>query len=132
MSPEFPAFALSDEHVALRESVRALAEEKIAPHAAEVDELARFPQEVHDALVKAHLHAVHIPGPEGAQRDAACPADRSPDSDQQGAGMCAETAVRTAFRRGAPGTLARARIVLVRDARRAAIKVAWQMPGGTG
>jgi alkylation response protein AidB-like acyl-CoA dehydrogenase len=61
MSVDFPAYALSDEHVALRESVRALAEEKIAPHAAEVDELAKFPQEAHDALVKADLHAVHVP-----------------------------------------------------------------------
>src|SRR5262249_16932168 len=43
------------------ESVRALAEEKIAPHAAKVDEAAEFPQEAHDALVKADLHAVHIP-----------------------------------------------------------------------
>ena len=61
MSPEFPAFALSEEHVALRESVRALAEEKIAPHAARVDEKSEFPQEALDALVKADLHAVHIP-----------------------------------------------------------------------
>jgi alkylation response protein AidB-like acyl-CoA dehydrogenase len=41
--------------------VRALAEEKIAPHAARVDEKSEFPQEAHDALVKADLHAVHIP-----------------------------------------------------------------------
>ncbi|MBO0825317.1 MAG: acyl-CoA dehydrogenase family protein [Actinobacteria bacterium] len=61
MSSEFPAFALSQEHEALRESVRALAEEKIAPHAARVDEAAEFPQEAHDALVKADLHAIHIP-----------------------------------------------------------------------
>ncbi len=61
MSHDFPAFALSEEHEALRESVRALAEEKIAPHAAKVDEAAEFPQEAHDALVKADLHAVHIP-----------------------------------------------------------------------
>jgi alkylation response protein AidB-like acyl-CoA dehydrogenase len=61
MSVDFPAYALSDEHVALRESVRALAEEKIGPYAAEVDEQARFPQEAHDALVKADLHAVHVP-----------------------------------------------------------------------
>jgi alkylation response protein AidB-like acyl-CoA dehydrogenase len=61
MSHDFPAFALSDEHEALRESVRALAEEKIAPHAAKVDEAAVFPQEALDALVKADLHAVHIP-----------------------------------------------------------------------
>jgi alkylation response protein AidB-like acyl-CoA dehydrogenase len=61
MSLEFPAFALSPEHDALRESVRALAEEKIAPHAAQVDQASEFPQEAHDALVKADLHAVHIP-----------------------------------------------------------------------
>src|SRR3984893_8183834 len=61
MSLEFPAFALSPEHDALRESVRALADEKIAPHAAKVDQAAEFPQEAHDALVKAELHAVHIP-----------------------------------------------------------------------
>jgi len=61
MSHDFPAFALSEEHDALRESVRALAEEKIAPHAAKVDEAARFPHEAHDALVKADLHAIHIP-----------------------------------------------------------------------
>jgi alkylation response protein AidB-like acyl-CoA dehydrogenase len=61
MSLEFPAFALSPEHDALRESVRALADEKIAPHAAKVDQAAEFPQEAHDALVKSDLHAVHIP-----------------------------------------------------------------------
>ncbi len=61
MSLEFPAFALSAEHDALRESVRALADEKIAPHAAKVDQYAEFPQEAHDALVKADLHAIHIP-----------------------------------------------------------------------
>jgi len=75
MSADFPAYALSDEHVALRESVRALAEEKIAPYAAKVDESAQFPQEAHDALVKADLHAVHIPeeyGGSGADALATC------------------------------------------------------------
>jgi alkylation response protein AidB-like acyl-CoA dehydrogenase len=61
MSLDFPAFALSPEHEALRESVRALADEKIAPNAARVDQSAEFPQEAHDALVKADLHAIHIP-----------------------------------------------------------------------
>jgi alkylation response protein AidB-like acyl-CoA dehydrogenase len=61
MSLDFPAFALSPEHDALRESVRALADEKIAPYAAKVDQSAEFPQEAHDALVKAGMHAVHIP-----------------------------------------------------------------------
>ena len=45
----------------LREAVRRLAEDKIAPHAAEVDETGEFPQDVYDALRKADLHAVHIP-----------------------------------------------------------------------
>ncbi|MGI9008780.1 MAG: acyl-CoA dehydrogenase family protein [Streptosporangiaceae bacterium] len=61
MSSDFTAFALSEEHEALRDSVRQLAEDKIAPYAAEVDEQARYPQEAHDALVKADLQAVHIP-----------------------------------------------------------------------
>src|SRR5215470_13173449 len=61
MSPEFPAFALSEEHEALRESVRALADDKIAPRAAEVDQSGEFPWDVHDALAKAELTGVHIP-----------------------------------------------------------------------
>jgi alkylation response protein AidB-like acyl-CoA dehydrogenase len=61
MSTDIAAYALSEEHQALRESVRQLAEDKIAPYAAEVDQQSRFPQEAHDALVKADLHAVHIP-----------------------------------------------------------------------
>src|SRR5215472_11407010 len=71
MSLESPAFALSPEHEALRESVRALADEKIAPYAAKVDQAAEFPQEAHDALVKAGMHAVHIPEAyDGAGADA--------------------------------------------------------------
>jgi alkylation response protein AidB-like acyl-CoA dehydrogenase len=60
-APDFGAYRLSDEHVMLREAVRQLAEDKIAPYAAEVDEDARFPQEAHDALAQAGFHAVHIP-----------------------------------------------------------------------
>ncbi|MEU1298254.1 acyl-CoA dehydrogenase family protein, partial [Streptomyces sp. NPDC005840] len=51
----------SEEHDMLRDAVRALAEAKIAPFAAAVDEEARFPQEAHDALVANDLHAVHVP-----------------------------------------------------------------------
>jgi alkylation response protein AidB-like acyl-CoA dehydrogenase len=65
MSPDFTAYALSPEHEALRESVRQLAEDKIAPHATEVDQEPRYPQEAQDALVKADLHAVHIPAEYG-------------------------------------------------------------------
>src|ERR1051325_5744825 len=45
----------------LRDPIRALAEAKIAPFAAAVDEEARFPQEALDALVANDLHAVHVP-----------------------------------------------------------------------
>ena len=61
MSPEVTVYALSEEQEALRESVRQLADDKIAPYAAEVDRESRFPQEALDALVKADLQAVHIP-----------------------------------------------------------------------
>jgi alkylation response protein AidB-like acyl-CoA dehydrogenase len=61
MSQGFPAFELPEEHQALRASVRALAEDKIAPRAAEVDATAEFPWDVHEALAKAELTAVHIP-----------------------------------------------------------------------
>ncbi|MBV9854473.1 MAG: acyl-CoA dehydrogenase family protein [Streptosporangiaceae bacterium] len=61
MTEDFPAFALSEEQQALREAVRALADDKIAPRAAEVDRTAEFPWDVYEALVKADFHAVHIP-----------------------------------------------------------------------
>ncbi|GAA1809934.1 acyl-CoA dehydrogenase family protein [Actinomadura chokoriensis] len=61
MSSDFPTYAPSEEHELLRRTVRELAEAKIAPFAAEVDEESRFPQEALDALVAADLHAVHVP-----------------------------------------------------------------------
>jgi alkylation response protein AidB-like acyl-CoA dehydrogenase len=61
MSELSGAFALAEEHVAMRAAVRDLAENKIAPRAAEIDETGEFPWDVYDALVKADLQAVHIP-----------------------------------------------------------------------
>ncbi|WP_431982895.1 acyl-CoA dehydrogenase [Streptomyces qinglanensis] len=61
MASDFDLYRPSEEHEMLRDSVRALAEAKIAPHAAEVDEEARFPEEARDALVANDLHAVHVP-----------------------------------------------------------------------
>jgi alkylation response protein AidB-like acyl-CoA dehydrogenase len=58
---DFPLYALSEEHQAVREAVRALCDAKIAPHAAEVDEEARYPQEAADALLAADFHAPHVP-----------------------------------------------------------------------
>ena len=63
------SYTLSEEHEALRETARQVAEAKIAPFAAEVDAAARFPREALDALTGAGLHATHIPeeyGGEGA------------------------------------------------------------------
>ena len=69
-----PAYAPSEEHELLRQTVRDLAEAKIAPAAADVDATGRFPQEALDALTGADLHAAHIPesyGGEGADALAA-------------------------------------------------------------
>ena len=62
-------YKLPDEYEALRETVRALADKKIAPYAHDVDANARFPQEAADALQSAGLAAAHVPteyGGEGA------------------------------------------------------------------
>ena len=61
MNADFETYRLADEHEMLRASVRQLAEDKIAPRAAETDEKAEFPWDVYEALRKAELHAVHIP-----------------------------------------------------------------------
>ncbi|HEY3868028.1 MAG TPA: acyl-CoA dehydrogenase family protein [Actinocrinis sp.] len=72
---EFDLFAVREEHDLLRQSVRALVETKIAPFAAAVDHDARYPQEAHDALHAADMHAIHIPeayGGAGADALATC------------------------------------------------------------
>ena len=56
----FDAFSLSDDHRDLQRAVRAVCEDKVAPHAAEVDEKGEFPQAAYDALRAADFHAPHI------------------------------------------------------------------------
>ncbi len=58
---------IPDEYRELRQSVRALAEKKIAPFAHDVDEQARFPQEAWDALISADLFAAHVESTFGGQ-----------------------------------------------------------------
>jgi alkylation response protein AidB-like acyl-CoA dehydrogenase len=72
MSAEaYPMFALSEEHRAIRAAVRAVCDDKVAPHAAEVDEASEFPQAAYDALRAADFHAPHIPEEyDGAGADA--------------------------------------------------------------
>ncbi|MEU6265045.1 acyl-CoA dehydrogenase [Saccharopolyspora shandongensis] len=75
MDPSFGTYQLAEEHEALREAVRALAEKEIAPHAAEVDEQERYPHEARDALTKAGFAAVHVPeayNGQGADSVATC------------------------------------------------------------
>jgi acyl-CoA dehydrogenase len=57
---DFPFFTISEDHEELREAIRNIAEDKIAPHAAEVDETSTFPQAAYDALVASDFHAPHI------------------------------------------------------------------------
>jgi alkylation response protein AidB-like acyl-CoA dehydrogenase len=61
VNPGFDLYTLPEEHQLLRKTVREVADDKIAPRAAEIDEAAEFPWDVHDALVAADLHAVHVP-----------------------------------------------------------------------
>ncbi|MDN5769227.1 MAG: acyl-CoA dehydrogenase family protein, partial [Humibacillus sp.] len=57
---DFDLFRINEDHEALREAVRAVSEDKIAPYAAAVDEDARYPQEAHDALVASDFFAPHV------------------------------------------------------------------------
>ena len=59
-SKDFDLFTTSQDHEELRQAVRNVAEDKIAPHAAEADESASFPQAAYDALVASDFHAPHI------------------------------------------------------------------------
>ena len=71
----FDVFQLPEEHDELRTAIRALAEKEIAPHAAAVDEEARFPHEALDALNASGFNAIHVPdefGGQGADSVAAC------------------------------------------------------------
>ncbi|MFC5176135.1 acyl-CoA dehydrogenase family protein [Nocardioides taihuensis] len=58
---DFPLFALSEEHQAVREAVRDLCDAKVAPYAAAVDEEARYPREAAEALQSVDFHAPHVP-----------------------------------------------------------------------
>jgi alkylation response protein AidB-like acyl-CoA dehydrogenase len=62
-----PGFMLSEEHEAFRATVRAFAERDVAPHAAVADQTGEFPEQAHAALVRAKLHAPHIPAAYGGE-----------------------------------------------------------------
>ena len=71
----FSLYALPEEHELLRQSVRELCEDKIKPRAAEIDESAEYPWDVHQAMKDADLLAIHVPqeyGGAGADKIAHC------------------------------------------------------------
>jgi alkylation response protein AidB-like acyl-CoA dehydrogenase len=61
VNAQFDLYQLSEEHQMLRSALRQLADDKIAPRAAETDESAEFPKDVYEALVASGFHAPHIP-----------------------------------------------------------------------
>jgi alkylation response protein AidB-like acyl-CoA dehydrogenase len=72
---DFDLFRIGEDHEALRDAVRTLARDKIAVHAAEVDETEAFPRDAYQALVAGDFHAPHIPqeyGGVGADALATC------------------------------------------------------------
>ena len=74
-NPDFDLFQLPEEHLALRKAIRALALKEIEPHAADVDERSRFPEEALKALTTSGFNAIHVPeqyGGQGADSVAAC------------------------------------------------------------
>ncbi|MCZ2817092.1 acyl-CoA dehydrogenase family protein [Modestobacter sp. VKM Ac-2984] len=75
MSNNAVPYGLTEEHEAVREAVREIAEREIAPFAAEVDAESRYPVEAQKALTAAGFHATHVPeayGGEGADAIATC------------------------------------------------------------
>ncbi|MBK5307362.1 MAG: acyl-CoA dehydrogenase family protein [Frankiaceae bacterium] len=67
----YDVYSLTEEHQLLRKAVRELAEDKIAPRAAAIDEAAEYPWDVHEVLKSADLLAIHVPeqyGGAGADR----------------------------------------------------------------
>ena len=72
---EYPMYALSEEHQAIREAVRAVCDAKVAPHAAEVDEPASSRRRRTTRCVAADFAAPHIAeeyGGAGADALATC------------------------------------------------------------
>ena len=68
-------YRLPEEHRELQQAVRALAQDKIAPRAAEIDETGQFPWDVYEALAARGFHAIHIPeeyGGSGGDNLASC------------------------------------------------------------
>src|SRR4051794_8485375 len=60
-APLAPTYRLTDDQAALRDAVRVLAEERIAPRAAEIDRTAEFPWDVKEILASHDILALPYP-----------------------------------------------------------------------
>src|SRR5262245_66300523 len=58
---DFDLYELPDEYHALRSAIREIAEERIAPNAAEADETSQFPEASHEALRQTDCTAPQLP-----------------------------------------------------------------------
>ncbi len=72
-NPKFDVYRLPDEHRMLREAVRALADDKIAPRAAKIDETRRVAYDILDALVRAGYMRCTSPRSMAAQEQTPSP-----------------------------------------------------------
>ncbi|WP_018348002.1 acyl-CoA dehydrogenase family protein [Longispora albida] len=61
----FDVYQLPEEHLAIREAVREVCADKVAPHAAAADANSEFPQASYDALRASDFHAPHVPAEYG-------------------------------------------------------------------
>ncbi|MDN5582963.1 MULTISPECIES: acyl-CoA dehydrogenase family protein [unclassified Corynebacterium] len=66
-NPDFDLFQLPEEYRELRDSIRGLSEQEIAPYAAAVDEDERFPEEALKALNDSGFNAIHVGDQYGGQ-----------------------------------------------------------------
>ena len=60
-----PTYRLTEEQVLLRDAVRVLADEKVAPRAAEIDRTAEFPQDLRRLLAEQDILALPFPAAHG-------------------------------------------------------------------
>jgi alkylation response protein AidB-like acyl-CoA dehydrogenase len=65
MSLGFSPYQLPDEYADIRDATRGVCDTGVAPHAAEADATATFPEQSYAALKSADLHAPHIPAEYG-------------------------------------------------------------------
>ncbi len=63
--PPSPAFRLTDEQRAVRDAVRTLARERVAPRAAEIDRTAEFPWDLKELLAAQDVLALPFPAEHG-------------------------------------------------------------------